>query len=106
MNFLRKNKKPESVNRKDVDYTDQEKNLFGTSKTKNEEFEKNGFLVVRNIWDPKDLQENIDYDTGHFFYNQFGKCHKSDDEGQVPGSKARHSYPPYKFYHSQIRKKN
>jgi hypothetical protein len=104
MKFFEKKNKEESIDRKNIDYTNQEKFLFGTSKTKNEEFEKNGFLVVRNIWDPKDLQEEIDYDTGHFQFNQFGKFSKTK-ECQVPGSRARHSYPPYKFYHSQIRKK-
>jgi hypothetical protein len=43
----------------DRDWDILEKFLYGTSKTKNEEFEKNGYLIVRNIWDPKDLQEEI-----------------------------------------------
>ena len=89
---------------RNMDWSPQERAMSGTSKTKNEEFDKNGFLVVRNIWDPKDLQEQIDYDTGHFSYNQWGKVRRSD-ECQVPGSKARHNYPPYKFYHSQLRRK-
>lgn len=86
------------------DYSNAEKLLHGTSKTKNEEFDKLGYLVVRNIWDPKDLREEIDYDSGLFTYNKFGKFDRTDDQ-QVPGSKSRHSYPPYKFYHSQLRRK-
>lgn len=101
MKFFNKKQLSQDVDR---DWDAQEKFLYGTSKTRNEEFERNGYLVVKNIWDPKELQEEIDYETGHFMYNQFGKYHHTN-EGQVPGSKARHSYPPYKFYHSQLRKK-
>ena len=98
-------KKKETLQYPDCpDWDLQEKMLFGSSKTKNEEFDKNGYLIVRNMWDPKDLQEEIDYDNGHFMYNNFGKVRRTD-ETQVLGSKARHSYPPYKFYHSQFRRK-
>ena len=51
------------------------------------------------MWDPKDLQEEIDYDNGHFSYNQFGKVQRNEEQ-QVPGSKDD-TYPPYKFYHSR-----
>ena len=106
--FFNRNKKDQPISQdaegRDMDWGPQEKAMFGSSKTKNEEFDRLGYLVVRNIWDPKDLQEEIDYDEGHFLYNNFGKVHKAD-ERQVPGSRARHSYPPYKFYHSQIRRK-
>ena len=100
-----KNKK-QKVQSQDAnrDWGPQEKAMFGTSKTKHGEFEKFGFLVLKGIWDPKDLQEKIDYDSGHFSYNQHGKYVKSE-ECQVPGSRARHNYPPYKFFHSQMRKR-
>lgn len=98
-----KNRKRLSEQKK-IDFETCEKNVYGTSVTKNEEFERLGYLVVRNIWDPKELQEEIEYDTGKLDYNQFGKFNKTE-ETQVPGSKARHSYPPYKFYHSQLRRK-
>ena len=102
--FFKKKEKVQSVDC-DRDWGPQEKALFGSSKTKNEEFEKNGYLVVRNIWDPKDLQEEIDYESGHYMYNPFGKLANVSEEQQVPGSKARHSYPAYKFYHAQLRRK-
>lgn len=104
MNFLKRKKLPESLDERNYDFENIEKRLSGLSKTHNEQFDKQGYLIVKNIWDPKELQEEIDYETGHFCYNQFGKVSVSE-ECQVPGSKARHSYPPYKFYHSQIRKK-
>jgi hypothetical protein len=104
MLFLRNKKKVENCDQKNVNFENNERFIFGTSKTRNDEFEKNGFLVLRNVWNPEDLQEEIDYKIGHYMYDQFGKF-TVGDECQVPGSKARHSYPPYKFYHSQIRKK-
>jgi len=56
--FKKKEKVQEGLGR-DIDWGHKEKDLFGSSKTKNEEFDKNGYLVVRNIWDPKDLQEKL-----------------------------------------------
>ena len=99
MNFLRRKKLIQNHN-----LDDREKFLHGTSKTKNSEFDDRGYLIVRNIWDSKELKEEIDYEIGHFQYSQFGK-YSLIEELQVPGSRARHSYPPYKFYHSQIRRK-
>lgn len=101
MNLLRLQK---NQNRQNLDYEFIEKQLSGLSKTHNEQFDKQGYLVVKNIWDPKELREEIDYESGYFSYNIFGKVSKSE-ECQVVGSKGRHNYPPYKFYHSQIRKK-
>ena len=81
-----------------------EKMMYGTTKTKNDSFNKNGFLVVKDFWNPEDFREEIDYASGRYCYDKFGK-YKIVEEYQVPGSKARHSYPPYKYYHSQIRRK-
>ena len=104
MNFLKRKNIPERQDFKNIDFELIEKQLSGLSKTNNEQFDKQGYLVIKNIWDPKELQEEIDYETGHFSYDIFGKVRKGE-ECQVAGSKARHSYPPYKFYHSQIRRK-
>lgn len=78
----------------------------GKSKTNNEQFEKDGYLVIRNIWNPEDLKCEIPVERGSFHYH--GKINKFDFnpvEQQVPGCLSRYSYPPYKFYHSQIRMK-
>jgi len=90
------------IDQEDPDFEEREKFLFGTSKTNNDEFERNGYLVVRNFWDPNDLREEIDYASGNYQYNQFGK-YTISEEAQVPGSRARHNYPPYKYFHSQAR---
>ena len=33
----------------------QEKQNTGTAWTRNEQFEKDGYLVIKNLWDPEDL---------------------------------------------------
>ena len=84
----------------------QEKVNSGTSPTNNEEFDKNGYLVLRNLWDPKDLYSDPPEVKGQ--YNYFGKVDKFNHvpvENQVEGSTSRYSWPPYKFAHSQIRLK-
>jgi hypothetical protein len=84
----------------------QEKVNSGTSPTNNEEFDKNGYLVLRNLWDPKDLYCDPPEVKG--LYNYFGKVDKFKHlplEIQVEGSTSRYYWPPYKFPYSQIRLK-
>ena len=103
--FLKKKEETQMSIDWDRHWDIEEKMMFGTSKTKNEEFDKNGYLIVRNMWDPKDLQEEIVYNRGSsLMYNVHGKAIEGE-ETQVSGSTARHSYPPYKFYHAQFRRK-
>lgn len=83
-----------------------EKINSGTSKTNNEEFEKNGYLVIRNLVDIKEFVSEVPEIRG--LYNYFGSLDKFDYnpiEHQVPGSLARYRYPIYKYLHSQIRLK-
>ncbi len=94
----------EQMTQEQIDF--QERINSGTSPTNNEEFDKNGYLVLRNIWDPKDLYSDPPAIKGQ--YNYFGKVDKFNHipvENQVEGSTSRYYYPPYKFAHSQIRLK-
>lgn len=84
----------------------QERLNSGTSKTNNPQFDKDGYFVVKNLWDPKDLFCNPPEQTGQ--YNYYGKLDKFSYEPlemQVEGSTSRYYYPPYKYAHSQIRLK-
>jgi len=77
-----------------------------TSITGHEQFDRDGYLVIKNIWDPQDLYCDPPELKGQ--YNYYGKVEKfSYDplEPQVLGSTSRYYYPPYKFIHSQIRLK-
>ena len=76
------------------------------SPTNNKEFDKNGYLVLRNLWNAEDLYCDPPKIKG--IYNYFGNIDKfehSSSEMQVEGSTSRYDYPPYKFIHSQIRLK-
>jgi hypothetical protein len=80
-----------------------------TSPTNNKPFDENGFLIVRNICDPSDLEQLISKDIpkerGKVAY--YGSVDKFDicPNEQVPGSLARYRYPTYKDLHTKIRKK-
>ena len=94
----------EQMTQQDIDF--QERFNAETSPTNNEEFDKNGYLVLKNLWDSKDLYCEPPAIRGQ--YNYFGKIDKfnhSPVENQVEGSTSRYYYPPYKFAHSQIRMK-
>ena len=79
----------------------------GTSWTRNESFDKNGYLYMQNIIDPKLLYEPLPDKRGQLKYydkgmNDFEHVEKED---QVEGSLARYRYPPYRQIHSLIRVK-
>lgn len=76
----------------------------GSSVTNNEEFEKNGYLVIKNLYDPKDLFSEIPKEKhGSIRYITKNDYHYSPEECQVQGCISRYNYPPYKYPHSQIR---
>jgi len=85
----------------------QERINSGTSWTNNEQFDKDGYIVVRDLWDPKELFVPVPEIRGQI--NYWGK--KEDQyshtplEGQVEGSLACYTRPQYKSIHSGIRLK-
>lgn len=94
----------EGMTQEQLDF--QERVNSGSSKTNNEDFEKNGYLVVKNLWDSKELYCEVPEIRGQInYFGKLDKFHYEPLEMQVEGSLARYYYPPYKFAHSQIRKK-
>ena len=79
----------------------------GTSWTRNESFDKNGFLVLQNLYDPQELFHPVPKIRGQLNY----RSKKLDDveyikeESQVEGSLARYWHPQYRKIHSDIRLK-
>lgn len=82
-----------------------EKLNSGTSPTKNEEFDKNGYLIVKNLWNPMDLYCPPPEIKGQYHYDKNGNYSYNEVEQQVEGSTSRYYYPQYKYAHSQIRLK-
>ena len=85
----------------------QEKLNSGTSWTRNDSFEKNGYLVVKNLWDPKELFSSVPEHTGQYNYWDKNPEHFtfSPLENQVEGSTSRYWHPQYRSIHSGIRMK-
>lgn len=83
----------------------QERLNTGTSKTNNEKFEKDGYLIVKKLWDPQELYRPVPEQKGQI--NYWGK--KLDQyiynplEMQVEGSLACYWHPQYRSIHSGIR---
>tara|TARA_B100000214_G_scaffold104066_1_gene72917 strand:+ start:52 stop:774 length:723 start_codon:yes stop_codon:yes gene_type:complete len=83
----------------------QEYNNTGTSWTRNEFFERNGYLIIKNLCDPKKLFHPVPELRGQLNY----KSKSLDDfehievEGQVEGSVARYWHPQYREIHTKIR---
>ncbi len=85
----------------------QERLNTGTSKTNNQQFEKDGYLIVKNLWDPQELYRPVPEERGLINYwgkrlEQFTYSHV---EQQVEGSLACYWHPQYRAIHSGIRLK-
>lgn len=84
-----------------------EKANTGTSWTRNEEFDKNGYLVIKDLWDSEELYREVPEERG--MINYWGK--KTDQfnhipvESQVEGSLATYTHPQYLLIHNEIRLK-
>ena len=85
----------------------QEKRNAGTAWTRNEFFEKNGYLVVKNLWDAEELYSPVPEMKGQ--YNYYDKNPENFNhvpvEMQVEGSTSRYWHPQYRVIHSGIRAK-
>ena len=75
------------------------------TKTNNEEFEKYGFLVVRDFYDISSfIQEPPKSERGQLLHRPSGFTERSNDD-QVPDSYSIYNDPQKRFDHSQIRLK-
>ena len=85
----------------------QERANSGTSWTRNEQFEKDGYLVVKNLWDAKELFRPVPEERGQINYwgKRLDQFTSTPEEMQVEGSLAVYSHPQYRSIHSGIRLK-
>ena len=83
----------------------QEYNNTGTSWTRNEFFERNGYLIIKNLCDPKKLFHPVPELRGQLNYRSkdLNDFEHIEVEGQVEGSIARYWHPQYRKIHSEIR---
>ena len=85
----------------------QEKFNSGTAWTRNDKFEKDGYLKVENLWDPEELYHPVPNLRGQLNYYDKNpdNFNHQDVENQVEGSVSRYWHPQYRNIHSGIRKK-
>ena len=91
----------------DMQLSFQEKTNTGTAWTRNDKFEKDGYLVIKDLWDPEELYHPLPDMRGQLNYwdkNPENFRH-TPVENQVEGSLARYHHPQYKIIHSGVRKK-
>jgi hypothetical protein len=90
-----------------ADIDSQERRCQGTSWTYCDEFEENGYLIIKNLWDPSALSVPVPHQRGQIYY--YGKGSKDfryvPEEEQVPGSLAVVNRPSYRSVHTDIRRK-
>ena len=78
----------------------------GTSKTKNKAFDKNGYLLVRDIIDPQSLVCEVPDVRGTVKYGgSIDNFMHEEVETQVDGCLSRYNYPPYKEVYYRIKKR-
>ena len=85
----------------------QERTNTGTSWTRNEEFDKNGYLVIKDLWSVDELYRPMPEERGQI--NYWGKnpdqFNHDPVEQQVEGSLAVYSHPQYRQIHTGVRLK-
>ena len=85
----------------------QERRNSGTAWTRNDKFEKDGYLVVKDLWDAEDLYHPLPDIKGQLNYwsKDVTQFSHNPVEGQVEGSLARYWHPQYRNAHTGIRRK-
>ena len=85
----------------------QERLNSGTAWTRNDKFEKDGYLVVKDLWDAEDLYHPLPDVKGQLSYwsKDVTKFNYLEVEQQVEGSLSRYWHPQYRNAHTGIRRK-
>ena len=85
----------------------QEKINSDTSWTRNKKFDKEGYIVIKDLWDPIELYYPLPEIRGQLNYWDNDPEHftHQEVENQVEGSLARYWHPQYRKIHSGVRKK-
>ena len=82
----------------------QERRNTGSSWTNNEQFDKDGYIVVKDLWDPEELFVEVPTMRGQITY--WGKREDQFNhiplECQVEGSLACYTRPQYRHIHSGL----
>ena len=91
----------------DLELMKQERDNSGTAWTRNEKFDKDGYLVIKDLWDPLELYNPVPALRGQLNYYDRNVEHFKHEqtEMQVEGSLSRYWHPQYRTIHNGIRKR-
>ena len=91
----------------EIQLIQQERLNTGTVWTRNKEFDKNGYFVVKDLWDPDELYHPVPELRGQINYQDMNpeNYQHIPVENQVEGSVARYWHPQYRKIHTGVRKK-
>jgi len=89
----------------ELDVMFQEKQNTGTTRTNNKQFEKDGYFVVKDLWDPEELYHPVPDMKGQVTYwgKNTDQFNYDPLENQVEGSFSRYWHPQYRTIHSGVR---
>ncbi len=84
-----------------------ERQNAGTAWTKNDFFEKNGYLVIKDLWDADELYHPVPEVRGQYTWwgDKADQYSHIETEQQVEGSLARYWHPQYRYIHTGVRLK-
>ena len=84
-----------------------ERQNTGTAWTKNDFFEKNGYLVIKDLWNPDELYHPVPHVRGQYTWwgPKADQYTHIETEQQVEGSLARYWHPQYRYIHTGVRLK-
>lgn len=75
------------------------------SKTNHVDFDRDGYFVIRNLYDPNALRDDVPSIRGQLnYYGSIDRYTHVEEEQQVNGSLARYSHPKYKGAHTYVRR--
>ena len=90
---------------KENEILQQEYDNHGTTWTRNKFFDENGYLIVKKLYEPKELFHKVPEVRGQLNYNSsdLNDYEHIKNESQVEGSVSRYSHPQYRRIHTNIR---
>tara|TARA_Y100000004_G_scaffold162464_1_gene191206 strand:+ start:36 stop:773 length:738 start_codon:yes stop_codon:yes gene_type:complete len=91
----------------ELDVMNQERHNSTTAWTRNDKFDKDGYLVIEDLWDPEELYHPVPEMRGQLTYwdKNPENFNHDETEQQVEGSLARYWHPQYRTIHTGVRLK-
>ena len=91
----------------ELEIAHQERRNHGTTWTRNSQFDKDGYIIVKKLWNPEELYHPCPRERGQMSWWGKGidQFESDPEEKQVLGSLARYTHPQYRVIHLKVGKK-